>query len=158
MLIREALIKDLPVVMHLLKELDRDAAFDSAESLLICWHQMERYPFYKCYVIEDDIQITGTFCLLICDNLGHGGMKFAIVDNVVVHPEHQGKGIGKCLMDEAMRISQKNGCYKLMLSSNIRREDAHRFYEKLGFQRHGVSFMIDLGSEIIEKSEVASHN
>jgi len=31
-----------------------------------------------------------------------------------------------------------------MLSSNAKREDAHAFYESLGFVRHGFSFRFDL--------------
>ena len=31
-----------------------------------------------------------------------------------------------------------------MLSSNLKRERAHRFYEKLGFTQHGVSFEVGL--------------
>jgi hypothetical protein len=37
------------------------------------------------------------------------------------------------------------GCYKLALSSNERREAAHAFYDSLGFQRHGFSFVVPLG-------------
>jgi hypothetical protein len=31
-----------------------------------------------------------------------------------------------------------------MLSSNLRRERAHRFYDKLGFTQHGLSFEVAL--------------
>ena len=34
--------------------------------------------------------------------------------------------------------------YKLVLSSNAKRERAHAFYESLGFERHGVSFRLNL--------------
>jgi hypothetical protein len=37
------------------------------------------------------------------------------------------------------------GCYKMALSSNLRRPAAHRFYESLGFARHGYSFSIATG-------------
>ena len=33
------------------------------------------------------------------------------------------------------------GCYKLTLSSNIARQGAHAFYDSLGFERHGYSFL-----------------
>ena len=35
------------------------------------------------------------------------------------------------------------GCYKMALSSNLKREAAHRFYDSLGFGRHGYSFLIE---------------
>ena len=43
-----------------------------------------------------------------------------------------------------MALSRAAGCYKLALSSNIRFERAHAFYDKLGFQRHGYSFVVEL--------------
>jgi GNAT superfamily N-acetyltransferase len=46
------------------------------------------------------------------------------------------------MMDEAAAIARGKGCYKLILSSNLKREAAHAFYESLGFERHGYSFRI----------------
>ena len=43
-----------------------------------------------------------------------------------------------------MAICRQKGCYKMMLSSNLRRTGAHAFYESLGFEKHGYSFRIDL--------------
>ena len=40
------------------------------------------------------------------------------------------------------------GCYKLVLSSNAKRERAHAFYESLGFERHGYSFRIESGRPV----------
>ncbi|HUP64287.1 MAG TPA: GNAT family N-acetyltransferase [Thermoanaerobaculia bacterium] len=51
-------------------------------------------------------------------------------------------GIGRRLLELAMEKAAEAGCYKLVLSSNSRRTDAHRFYENLGFERHGISFAV----------------
>jgi len=48
------------------------------------------------------------------------------------------------MMEHARLLGERAGCYKLMLSSNLRREAAHRFYASLGFEKHGYSFQIDL--------------
>jgi hypothetical protein len=42
-----------------------------------------------------------------------------------------------------MLLAKNMGAYKLALSSNLRRLDAHRFYDTMGFARHGYSFSID---------------
>ena len=47
------------------------------------------------------------------------------------------------LLADTAQHARAWGCYKLALSSNRRRERAHAFYESLGFERHGVSFVID---------------
>jgi GNAT superfamily N-acetyltransferase len=48
------------------------------------------------------------------------------------------------MMHHAMALAREAGCYKLVLSSNQKRERAHAFYESLGFQRHGFSFSIEI--------------
>jgi hypothetical protein len=48
------------------------------------------------------------------------------------------------MMKYAMDISRQKHCYKMVLSSHLRREKAHKFYESLGFKKHGFSFDIDL--------------
>jgi GNAT superfamily N-acetyltransferase len=114
---------------------------DKAESLL---RKFARYPDYTLYVAEHEARIVGSFALLIMDNIGHLGAPSAIVEDVVVDPTHHGTGIGRKMMEFAMQKARGKGCYKLMLSSNARRERAHAFYEALGFERHGFSFRVEL--------------
>ena len=59
---------------------------------------------------------------------------------MVVAPAARGRGIGKQMMREAMRLAREAGAAKLMLSSNARRLQAHQFYRQLGFTEHGISF------------------
>jgi GNAT superfamily N-acetyltransferase len=66
-----------------------------------------------------------------------------VVEDVAVLPSMQGKGIGRVMMEHARSECRRAGCYKLALSSNLKRTDAHRFYDSLGFERHGFSFVTD---------------
>lgn len=91
---------------------------------------------------EKERVIVGTFALLIMDNLAHQGMPSAIVEDVAVQTTIQGQGIGKLMMKFAMEKSKEAGCYKLVLSSNLKRKEAHAFYESLGFETHGFSFKV----------------
>ena len=57
------------------------------------------------------------------------------------------RGIGQAMMRFRHRArAADKGCYKLVLSSNAKRERAHAFYESLGFERHGYSFRVDLSA------------
>jgi GNAT superfamily N-acetyltransferase len=85
-----------------------------------------------------------TLTLFVLPLLAHRGRPEALVEDVAVHPQAQGGGIGRALMAEAMRRARQAGCYKLALSSNRKREAAHAFYDRLGFERHGVSFVVPL--------------
>jgi GNAT superfamily N-acetyltransferase len=105
------------------------------------------YPDYAVYLAEEDGVPVGTFALLVMDNLAHGGAPEGVVENVVVAEGRRGQGLGRALMRFAMDRCAAAGCYKLVLSSNVQREAAHRFYEDLGFVQHGLSFSVPLGGQ-----------
>lgn len=107
--------------------------------------KMSQYPDYHLYVAKFGDEIIGSFAFLIMDNLAHFGSSSAIVEDVVVSEIYQSKGIGKTMMQFAMEKAREKGCYKMVLSSNQKRTDAHRFYENLGFEKHGFSFVVELG-------------
>jgi GNAT superfamily N-acetyltransferase len=58
-------------------------------------------------------------------------------------------------MNAAMEIAGQRGCYKLALSSNLKRHAAHAFYEHLGLQRHGVSFLVEINPDTAQQREDA---
>jgi len=99
-----------------------------------------RYPDYRLYVACLDQKVVGTFALLIVENLAHRGAPSGLLEDVVVAIEHQSRGIGKQMMQFAPDRCREAGCYKMALSSSLQRSAAHRFYESLGFVRHGYSF------------------
>lgn len=141
--IRAAAAPDLPGVLALYAQPDLDDGnvLDtvSAEAILA---RFARYPDYTLYVAEQAGRIVGSFALLVMDNLGHVGAPSAIVEDVVVDPALQGNGIGQAMMRFAAGKAREKNCYKLVLSSNAKRERAHKFYEALGFERHGYSFRL----------------
>lgn len=144
MLIREATAEKLPVVMEFIRELDPQTP-EHPGAALDTFQEMKQYPFYRCYLMEtEDGTPIGTFSLLICCNLGHGSKKFAIVENVVISNAFRGQGFGKTMMEFSMQTARDYGCYKLMLSSSAARTEAHRFYDSLGFERHGISFRTEV--------------
>lgn len=120
---------------------DRILGVAEARALLA---RFARYPDYKLYKADLDGVVVGTFALLVMDNLGHLGTPSAVVEDVVVAADRRGAGIGRAMMEEAAAIAKAKGCYKLILSSNLKRDEAHAFYDTLGFERHGYSFRLNL--------------
>lgn len=141
--VREATEDDLPQVLQLYAQPgvnDGDVlTLDHAKTLL---KRIAAYPDYKLYVATLDAKVVGSFALLIMDNLAHMGARSAIMEDVVVDPTIHRKGVGKAMMAAAFKVCRAKSCYKLMLSANLKRETAHRFYEAIGFERHGYSFLI----------------
>jgi GNAT superfamily N-acetyltransferase len=144
---RAACREELPLVLRLLALLDADgqAPLDLAAAQER-WDAMARYPSYQVMLLEleGETEPKGTYSLLIMDNLGHRGAPSAIVENVAIDPAFRGQGLGRLMMEDAMARAAAAGCYKLVLSSNDNRVDAHAFYTRLGFRRHGTSFHVDL--------------
>lgn len=142
--IQKACKSDLTSILNLYAESDIDNGkkldLTAAEKL---FDKILSYPNFNVYVALSNDKIIGTFELLIMDNLAHMGLPSAIVEDVVVHSDYRGQGVGKKMMQFAFEECKKAGCYKMVLSSNIRRDRAHHFYESLGFEKHGYSFQIN---------------
>ncbi|AMV73712.1 hypothetical protein JCM30471_21310 [Desulfuromonas carbonis] len=135
---------DLPAVLRLYAQLgEDDGRVLTLEQARDIYRRMRSYPDYQLYLAELDAEPVGTFALLVMDNLGHLGARSAVLEDVVVDTRLRGRGIGKQMMEFANRICLDKGCYKMSFSSNRNRKAAHRFYESLGFRRHGISFYID---------------
>jgi GNAT superfamily N-acetyltransferase len=60
---------------------------------------------------------------------------------MIVTEDHRGRGIGALLLAEAERRLSGQGCRIVEVTSNMRREAAHDFYEKLGYERTSFRFM-----------------
>lgn len=143
---REAERADLDAILRIYAQ----PAFDDGEVLSRTeaergFERMARYPDYRLYVATEAGRVVGTFALLIMDNLGHRGAPSAVIEDLAVDPAAQGRGIGRRMMQHALERAAAKGCYKAVLSSDLARDRAHRFYESLGFERHGHSYRIRLG-------------
>ena len=143
--IREIRDEDLERVLELYRESEIGAqqsfSPDEARAHLAAFR---RYPSYRVFVAEFESKIAGTYELLIMDNLAKRGQRSAIVEDVVVAKQHRGRGIGRAMMRHAIELAKEAKCYKLTLSSNLNRDDAHAFYEALGFEKHGYSFRVEI--------------
>ena len=143
---RKAKLQDIPAILKLYEqpEIDDGASlsFDKAAEI---FSRIEQYPDYAIYVAVFDGLIISSFALLIMDNLGHLGAPSAIVEDFVVAPDFQHRGIGRKMMQRAISYAESSGCYKITLSANCKRQTAHKFYESLGFEKHGYSFKMPIG-------------
>jgi GNAT superfamily N-acetyltransferase len=60
-------------------------------------------------------------------------LPFAVVENVVVDESARGQGVGTALFQHIESFCIAAECSKIMLLSAVDREDAHRFFERMGF-------------------------
>ncbi len=140
--LRKARIGDLPVLLDLLSTMDGEPPPTLARARQI-YRGMRRVPGYQTWLAISRNRPVGTFALLMLPLLTHNGARAGLLESVVVAPAARGKGVGRAMLAQAMRLCARAGCYKLALSSNLKRREAHRFYRSLGFRQHGVSLRVD---------------
>jgi GNAT superfamily N-acetyltransferase len=69
-------------------------------------------------------------------NLTRGARPYAVIENVVTHPDLRRTGLGSSVLQELLSRCWEAGCYKVMLLSAAERGAAHEFYERNGFDKH----------------------
>ena len=63
------------------------------------------------------------------------------VSVMIVEEAYRGRKIGALLLAEAERILAERGCKILEVTSNMKRDRAHHFYEDFGYERTSYRFM-----------------
>jgi GNAT superfamily N-acetyltransferase len=89
-------------------------------------------------------EVVGTCQLIVFRHLQARGGRCAEVESLHVHPDHRGAGIGGELLRHATEQARVAGCYRIQLTSNVARSDAHRFYERFGLSPSHVGFKMPL--------------
>lgn len=106
------------------------------------YQQMMAHPGLTVFLAEIGQRTVGTCTLLVVPNLSRGGAPFALIENVVTHPGFRSSGIGAKVMEAAIDRAWADGCYKIMLMSGEGNLAAHRFYERIGFEKRKTGFEI----------------
>lgn len=70
----------------------------------------------------------------------HKSKKVSFIEDLIVNEQYRNRGIGKLLIEDAIRYAKKLECEVVELTSYITNENAHRFYEKNGFKKHSYKF------------------
>lgn len=98
---------------------------------------------YRIIIAEDkqNRQVIGTATLLIEQKFIHNGGKAGHIEDVATRKGYEGKGIGKKVIEELIKIATENGCYKVILDCN---EKVMEFYVKTGFRKQAVMMRIDI--------------
>ncbi|MGE8499393.1 MAG: GNAT family N-acetyltransferase [Pseudomonas sp.] len=137
--VRSACSTDAPDLADLLQQLGKDEPRPDT-----ALHLRDLPPHRVVLVAERNRRLVGTCTLNLIEHLAHNFARSAILEDVVVDQNARGLGIGQALISAAMERARSWGCYKVALSSALHREDAHRFYQRLGFKPHGISLALSL--------------
>lgn len=85
-------------------------------------------------VMEEDAEVIGTMQLTFIPSLNYCGSTRVLIESVRIRDDKTGKGYGSKLIEYAIEKAKEKNCRIVQLTTDKKRTDAHRFYERLGFK------------------------
>lgn len=135
--IRKASIDDLNAIHRLAGMLGYSPSRENVERAL---KAMLLNPDYEIVVItENDESVVGFLTLATRYRLED--VSYLEVAAIVTDENRRGQGLGKQLMQYAEERAREKNFSLIGLRSSIRRSDAHKFYEHLGYEKVKQSFV-----------------
>lgn len=114
------------------KELDKNAlrivfnrGVNSDTDELLCLDYSDELIGFCAYAIVNNLWLAGYISYMYA---------------MVVDEKQRGKGFGTMLIKESIKDSKNKGLKRLELDSGFHREEAHKFYMKLGFEKRAFLF------------------
>ena len=132
--VRLARLEDAPAIARLSGQLNYPT---TAEDVVRRLHQMEGDAQLVVYLAElSDGAAAGTVIGWMHVEERHLVQSDAPaeVTALVVEESYRSRGAGRLLMQAAEQWARTRGCSVVMLRSNVIRERAHAFYERLGYE------------------------
>lgn len=149
LLIRDATEADVPAIITLI--LGGPAVADQHGTLnpndpaqIETFHLIDADPRQRLIAVELGGKIVATMQITYLPYFASGARWRAQFESVHVDADLRGKGIGGTLIRWAIEQAREFGAGMIQLTSNKARQDAHRFYESLGFARTHEGFKLKL--------------
>lgn len=134
-MIREARLDDAPALAGLIAELGYPWSAGEIAARLQPMLDAGEPPL----VFEEGGAVIGVLVWHVTPTLHRaGGVGRTVM--FVVSEAARGRGVGRALLAEAEARFRARGCVMAEVTSNVRREQAHAFYEGLGYERTSYRF------------------
>lgn len=147
-MIREVNKNDLSGLLKLYMHL-HDNPFPELDSRVQgVWESIINDPNHHIIVAEEEGKIVSSCVCVIIPNLTRGQRPFALVENVVTHPDFRGRGLATSCLDSAKDIAVSENCTRLMLMTGSKEKSTLDLYEKAGYDPNNkkafVQWLIDI--------------
>src|SRR4029450_3445352 len=113
----------------------------SVEEAIRIWRGRNAAGVRTVVAVDKEAKVVGTASLILEHKFIHKGGTIGHIEDVAVHPNHEGKGVGSAVVTFLVEVARQSGCYKVILSCN---DQNLAFYQKIGFRRHDNGMRIDL--------------
>ena len=130
---RLALASDLSPLLALFASSEVSRAVEPHVQAERIWQESLGQPGVYVFVSDEPGCIAATCMLVTAPNLLRGGRRHGFLENVVTHPDFQGRGHGQAVVAAALAQAWADDCHHVMMQSGRADPRVHAFYEKLGF-------------------------
>lgn len=144
--LRRATLDDVPAIVSLLVDDELGSAREGGglEPYRRAFAAVDADPAQLLLVAESGGEVVGTMQLGFLPGLARRGALRAQLEAVRIRTDRRGSGLGSAMVAWAVGEARERGCTLVQLTSDKRREDAHRFYERLGFVASHEGFKLTL--------------
>ena len=142
---REATCEDLSKLIALLRDDELGQRRENNANLATYAQAFQAIlddPNHYILILENDEELIGCVQVSYLPNLTFKGSWRAQLEGVRIRSAHRGRGLGKLLIQEAIKRAKAHGCKIIQLTTNRERSEAVAFYESLDFQGSHVGMKL----------------
>ncbi|HEY0979967.1 MAG TPA: GNAT family N-acetyltransferase [Candidatus Paceibacterota bacterium] len=103
------------------------------------FYSVSNNPLQRCLVAIVNKEVVGTVSGIVQQRFIGGGKRTGWVEDMVVHPNHRGKGISKSLMEAINEFFKKHACTKVLGACEFGMQD---IYKSSGYKRPKEEILI----------------
>ena len=149
LIFRRATEADVPAIIRMLADdrLGSSREALGAESLpgyLDAFRVIDADTNQFLLVVDDGTEVVGTLQLTFIAGLARGGLKRGLIEAVRVASDRRGEKIGEAMIAWVLDKCRREQCGIVQLTTDKTRTDAHRFYDRLGFEPSHIGYKMML--------------
>lgn len=148
--LRKAAFQDLVIIIEMLADdmlgqTREDLTDPIQEYYITAFHAIDKDPNQDLVVLVDEQEnVLGTLQITYLQYLNHKGSQRALIESVRIHSSQRGKGLGEKMFQLAIERAKEHGVAIIQLTSDKKRTEALKFYEKLGFTASHEGFKMKI--------------
>jgi GNAT superfamily N-acetyltransferase len=140
---------DVPWIVRMLADDDLGSQRECYEDPLpgpyySAFEQIHDDPNHELIVAERNGEVIGTLHLMFLPSISFQGGLRTQIESVRVDKRFQSRGIGSAMMQWTIARAFARGAHVVQLTTHRTRFDAHRFYERLGFEGSHLGMKLSL--------------
>ncbi|MCG7381489.1 GNAT family N-acetyltransferase [Paenibacillus sp. ACRRY] len=148
---RTATLTHLPSIVRLLADDEMGATRESfieplPKEYVEAFAKIEQQIGNSIIIALDNNEVIGCLQLTIIPGIARLGTTRGQIEGVRIDRNYRGQGVGESLFQYAIHEAKSMGCELIQLTTDKKRKDAHRFYERLGFVASHVGMKLALNN------------